>query len=167
MLNFLLFLFVISYTALAYLTIFIFCVSAEVQHTLIILGILILQLLHRRAAHELDFMASWSCIMSKFVVAFIIALLTVQYSAENPIIIGEGVYDFYYVFDIIVFMKSTLQMGVMYIMLGLCTFDALLGLILYGSKKKREVRTVSLIMQTIILIVFLILMRVEIYTELL
>jgi hypothetical protein len=105
--------------------------------------------------------------MSKFVVAFIIAMLTVQYSAENPIIIGEGVYDFYDVFDIIVFMKSTLQMGVMYIMLGLCTFDALLGLILYGSKKKSEVRTVSLIMQTIILIVFLILMRVEIYTELL
>lgn len=152
-------LFVLVITALAYLSLIILLAVSEFQHTIAILIVLTLQLLHRWAANESYIMAAWSCTVSKFIVAFIIVLLIGQYTAENPTVTGENTF---HLFQAIVFIKSTLRMGVMYIMLGLCTFDALLGFILYCSEKESEVRTVSLIMQTIILLVFGTLLQVEI-----
>ena len=156
-------LFILGITVLAYLSLFIFLEAVEFQHTLIILIVLVVQLLHRWAANELYFMAAWSCAVSKIVVAFIIGMLTMPYTAENPIVTGENIF---YIFQAIVYIKGTLEMGIMYIMLGLCTFDAMLGFILYGSPKESKVRTVSLIMQIIILLVFIKLMQVSIHLTL-
>lgn len=152
-------LFVLIITVLAYFILVSFFAVAELQHTLAILSVLTSHLLHRWAANESYVMAAWSCTVSKFVVAFIIGLLTLPYTAENPTVTGENTF---HLFQAVVFIKSTLRMGVMYILLGLCTFDALLGFILYCSEKESEVRTVSLIMQTIILLVFGTLLQVDI-----
>jgi|SaaInl8_120m_RNA_FD_contig_71_6579_length_2880_multi_4_in_0_out_0_3 hypothetical protein len=162
--HFLIQLFVLGITVLAYVSLVILLAYAELQHTIAILIVLTIQLLHRWAANELYVMAAWSCTVSKFIVAFIIAMLVMPYTAENPTVTGENTF---HLFQAIVFIKSTLRMGVMYILLGLCTFDALLGFILYCSENESEVRMASLIMQTIILLVFGTLLEVEIAITLL
>jgi len=137
--------------------------SFDLQATLIILSLLIVQLLHRWAANEFYFMPAWSCFTAKLVVLVIIAIMTMDYTPENPIIVGENTF---YIFKATVFIKSTLQMGIMYIMLVLCAIDALLGLILFLSKKENDARKISLLMQTINLLVFIYLMQVELYISL-
>jgi len=135
----------------------------NLQATLIILSLLIVQLLHRWAANEFYFMPAWSCCTAKRVVLGIIATMTMDYTPENPIIVGENTF---YIFKATVFIKSTLQMEVMYIMLVLCAIDALLGLMLFLSKKENDARKISLLMQIINLLVFIYLMQVAIYISL-
>jgi hypothetical protein len=135
----------------------------DFQATLIILSLLIVQLLHRWAANEFYFMQAWSCCTAKRVVLGIIAKMTMDYTPENPIIVGENTF---YLFKATVFIKSTLEMGIMYIMLVLCAIDALLGFILFLSKKENDARKISLLMQTRNLLVFIYLMQVELYISL-
>lgn len=132
--------------------------SFGLQATLIILSLLIVQLLHRWAANEFYFMPAWSCFTAKLVVLVIIAIMTMDYTPENPIIIGENTF---YLFKATILIKSTLEMGIMYIMLGICAIDALLGFILFLSEKENGARKISLLMQTINLLVFISLMQVE------
>lgn len=124
----------------------------HLQDLLIIVTLICIRFFHRIFANERYYFASYSYLVSGFTVSCIFAFLAMQYTVENPVILGENLFIIgKYSIEI----KSIQEMGAMYGLVFLQAFDTLIAFFTSISKKENELKFISIIM-LLISVVFIV-----------
>lgn len=121
----------------------------QFQDLLIFLTLAITRILHRIIASESYYFTAYSYMLSGLLLVFVTAVLSMPYTLENAAITGENAWE---ILQYPVVIKSTLQMGAMYLSVGMHLIDALISFFLYLSKQEEWVKSISISMQVVSII---------------
>jgi hypothetical protein len=134
-----------TYISLASYVIYIL----QLQDLLVFLTLAIARIVHRSLASESYYFSAYSYMLSGLLLVFITAVLSMPYTLENAAITGENAWE---ILQYPVVIKSTLQMGAMYLSVGMHLIDALISFFLYLSKQEEWVKSISISMQVVSII---------------
>jgi hypothetical protein len=121
----------------------------QLQDLLVFLTLAIARIVHRSLASESYYFSAYSYMLSGLLLVFITAVLSMPYTLENAAITGENAWE---ILQYSVVIKSTLQMGAMYLSVGMHLIDALISFFLYLSKQEEWVKSISISMQVVSII---------------